>query len=190
MFLFSYCCFTNSSIRASFGKWIGRQWSGSSHTTNYFKIISRWNVLATACTWALFFLQQKKAGGSLNHCSSYLKEVFQLGAKKRFFSKALKNHNRSPAAYKNFPLPSYSQSRIESFSVFSLILSSWTCTLSCQMNLWLIIHFFSFLLVLSDIYSLGPFWLFLFFTTYIHLQSRFIRYIISQSLLFLLSIIL
>jgi len=64
------------------------------------------------------FPSAKKAGGSLSHCSVYLKQVFQLGAKKTLFGKALKNRKRSPAACKNFPLPGYSQSGIEIFCLF------------------------------------------------------------------------
>lgn len=144
MILFSNCCF--NPLRISFGEWIGQQCSGSSYATNYFKITSWWNMLATACIWPLFFLQPKKkekADGSLNHCSLYLKQVFQLGAKKLLFSTALKNH-QSPAADKNFPFPHYSQDRIEIFCIFGQFAAPEDCALSCQMSLMINTSFIIF----------------------------------------------
>lgn len=55
--VFSNCFF--NPLRVSFGEWIG-QHSGSSYATNYFKITSWWNMLATLCIWPLFFLQPKR----------------------------------------------------------------------------------------------------------------------------------
>lgn len=73
------------------------------------------------------------------------------------FGKALKNHKRSPAAYRNFPLPGYSHTRIDIFCVFWVIHSSRTLHFVLSNELMINIFFFPFLLVLSDIYSLGPF---------------------------------
>lgn len=52
---------------------------------------TRWQL----CVHDLCFPFSKNASGSLNHCSFYLKQVFQLEAKKMLFSKALKNHKMS-----------------------------------------------------------------------------------------------
>lgn len=143
-----------------------QQQFGSSYTTKYFSIIPQWNIVGSCVNMTSGFPSARKAGGSLNRCSFYLKQSLQLGAKTILSGKALKNHKRSPAAHKNFSLLGSLQSRIVIFCMFWVICSSWTLHLvlsnDCTINN-------SFLLVILDIYSLGPSWLF-FFVQYSHIS--------------------
>lgn len=186
--LFSNCCF--SPLRVSFGGWIGQQCSGSSYATNYFKITSWWNILATACIWPLFFLQPKKSWWQPEPLFFVFKTSLSTGSQKIAFQYSFEKLAKSSSLQK-FSIASLFTKENRNFLYFWAICSSQRLrlVLSNEPDDYYFFFFFHFYWCFQAFVALDPSD-YSFFDNIHPGPTPVHKCIISQSLLFLLSIIL